>query len=354
LGQRIGGILLKNFTRDTYIPLSLDTVREYMLAEYPKYRKITDNFVLNGIPYYVCGRVNMQLRTTLACQANCAFCIEKTSPKTSCVNTEMYLKSLNEALTILHEAGITPTITITGGEPLLNRQKFFGILDILQNFYIPKFNLNTNGFLLDEEILHKIVASKMPHLNISRHHYDDTINQEILDLKNETPYSIQEIKSIIGGTYDDVTRIRLQCVLIKGFIDDIASVKKYLDWTISEGLDNVAFRGLSKLKGDAANESLETVRYCEEKAVDIFTVLRDVASDPDFELVAQNISDHYTYEDWRYKGKVDVHFAYSDMDILEEYEVKELKDNELFAREFVLYEDNSFCGGWNKDIKFIK
>lgn len=345
---------MKNFTRETYIPLTEETVKNLMLAEYPKYRKITDDFVLNGLKYYVCKRVNMQLRTTLACQANCPFCIEKTSAKTCCVNTETYINSLRDALTILHEAGITPTVTITGGEPLLNKPKFIGILDVLKDFYIPKFNLNTNGFLLDDEVLNKMVEVKMPHLNISRHHHKDSVNQDLLDLKTETPYDIQHIKSIIGGSYGDVTRIRLQCVLIKGYVDDIKTIKEYLDWTIDQGLDNVAFRGLSKLKGDAFNQSPETVKYCEDKAVDIFTVLKDVANDPDFELVAQNISDHYTYEDWLYKGKVDVHFAYSDMDILEEYEIKELADNELFAREFVLYEDNSFCGGWNKDIKLIK
>ena len=50
---------MKNFTRETYIPLTEETVKDLMLAEYPKYRKITDDFVLNGLKYYVCKRVNM-------------------------------------------------------------------------------------------------------------------------------------------------------------------------------------------------------------------------------------------------------------------------------------------------------
>lgn len=345
---------MKNFTLDTYIPLNEAIVGDLMRKEYGHYRRITDSYVLNGKDYYICKNVNFQLRTTLACQANCAFCIEKTSPRTCLCDTGAYLNSFREALEMLHGVGIYPTVTITGGEPLLMKERFFGILKILNEFKVKKFNLNTNGFLFSEEILQAIADSKMPHLNISRHHYDDAINKQILGLPNDKGYDLNEVKQIIGGTYYDSTRIRLQCALIEGYIDNIHAIKEYLDWTIEQGLDNVAFRGLSKLKEDACNQSPETVEFCEKRAVDIFSILKDVYNDPDFTLVAQNVSDHYTYEDWLYKGKVDVHFAYSDMDILEEYELKELTDNEFFAREFVLYEDNSFCGGWNKAIKFIK
>ena len=345
---------MKNFSRETYIPLTASKVEDLMRKEYINYLKITDPYLLNGQNYYVCKNVNMQLRTTLACQANCKFCIEKTSERTCLANTSKYLSALRASLEMLHTAGIRPTVTITGGEPLLIKDKFLGILDILHEFGVRKFNLNTNGFLFSDDVLQKIAEIKMPHLNISRHHYDDAENQKILGLENSTPYDIQHIKSIIGGKYGDNTRIRLQCCLIKDAISDITSVKKYLDWVIDQGLDNVAFRGLSKLKEDAGNVSKETVDYCENNACDIFGLISDVANDPDFKLVAQNISDHYTYEDWLYKGVVDVHFAYSDMDILEEYELDELKKNELYAREFVLYEDNSFCGGWNKNFKTIK
>lgn len=344
---------MKIFNRENYLSLSEKDLRDYMRAEYVKYQKITDPYILNGISYFVCKNVNMQLRTTLACQANCKFCIEKTSKRTCACNTEAYLKALEESLTLLQTAGIFPTVTITGGEPLLFKERFMGILEILKEKAVRKFNLNTNGFLLDDTVLNKIVECKMPHLNISRHHYDDEINKQILELK-DAPYDINHIKSIIGGVYGSTTRIRLQCVLIKGFIDDIHSIKNYLDWVIEQGLDNVAFRGLSKLKESASSESFETVDYCNEKAVNMFSVLKDISNDPDFQLVAQNISDHYTYEDWLYKGVVDVHFAYSDMDILEEYEKIELENNERYGREFVLYEDNSFCGGWNKDFKLIK
>lgn len=87
--------------------------------------------------------------------------------------------------------------------------------------------------------------------------------------------------------------------------------------------------------------------------MEIFDIVNKLPQDNEFKFNCQNISDHYMYEDWVYKGKVDVHFAYSDMDILEKREKSEIANNINYAREFVLYEDGAFCGGWNKDIKRI-
>lgn len=339
---------------DTYIQTTKDNIGDLMRQEYQHYRHITDPYLIEGKEYYVCKNVNFQIRMTLACNAKCKFCIEKVNKQKMCVEYQKYLNSIEESLQSLHLKGIYPSVTITGGEPLLFKDRFFAILEILKRLGVKKFNLNTNGSLLDKEALIKIAESGMPHLNISRHHHEESVNQNILELHSEDPlYDLSFVKDNIGGgKWGNPTRIRLQCVLIKGYIDDLTSIKQYLDWVIEQDLDNVAFRGLSSLNEESICTDLG--QYCKEKSVDIFEVLQNISQDADFKLVAQNISDHYTYEDWLYKGKVDVHFAYSDMHILQEYEQKELENGELFAREFVFYEDGEFCGGWNKQIKLIK
>ncbi len=87
--------------------------------------------------------------------------------------------------------------------------------------------------------------------------------------------------------------------------------------------------------------------------MEIFDIVNKLPQDNEFKFNCQNISDHYMYEDCVYKGKVDVHFAYSDMDILEKREKSEVANNINYAREFILYEDGAFCGDWNRDIKRI-
>lgn len=345
---------MKIFKIEDYIETANNDIEGLMLKEYDFYRSIVNNVELNGNNYQVCKRVNFQCRTTLSCNASCSFCIEKDNiQKERHISDEKYIQALDNSLSMLSEQGIFPTVTITGGEPCLFKQRLFGIFDILQKHKVKKFNVNTNGSVLSEEMLLKMVEVKMPHLNISRHHYVDSKNNDSFNKKTISTEGLKNIKQIIGGTYYDTTRVRFQCVMIKNYIDSFEEVKKYLNHILELGFDNVAFRGLSKLKEeDGYNQELH--EYCEENQVDMFSILRYLQHDPDFKLNAQNISDHYMYEDWVYKGKVDVHFAYSDMELLKKYEVNELQNNELFAREFVLYEDGSFCSGWNKDIKLIK
>lgn len=344
---------MKVFDMEKYLTLKTDSIGDLMKKEYDFYRSITKNVNLNGNDYKVCHKVNFQCRTTLHCNSKCAFCIEKDSSNCKSIPDENYLTALEESISMIQAQGIYPTVTITGGEPCLYKEKLLGIMEVLKRKEVKKFNLNTNALYLDKDILSKMKEVGMPHLNISRHHFDDNVNDEIFSSKTLSTEGLKDIIKEIGGTYYDTTRICMQCVLIKDYIDCRTKIRAYLDYILSLGLDNVAFRGLSKLKEDECND-VSLHKYCNEHAVDIFEVISQIRNDSDFKLVAQNVSDHYTYEDWLYKGKVDVHFAYSDMDILKRYEVEELENEELFAREFVLYEDGHFCGGWNKDIKLIK
>lgn len=322
-----------------------------MEEEYGFYQSICKNYNIKGKDYKVSKVVNYQCRMSLACNADCPFCIEKDSCRKNEVTTDEYVSKLNSSLVELHKRGINPTVTITGGEPCLFKDKLFGILRILNDNNIYKFNVNTNGILLDKEILDVFKKVKMPHLNISLHHYDLSKNKEIFSGESITKEQVQFIKKELGATYYDATRVRLQCVLIKGYVDNLEEVKKFLDFAIELGFDNVAFRGLSKLKEVGINPKLH--RFCKDNSMEIFDIVNKLPQDNEFKFNCQNISDHYMYEDWVYKGKVDVHFAYSDMDILEKREKSEIANNINYAREFVLYEDGAFCGGWNRDIKRI-
>lgn len=327
-----------------------DDILNIMNKEYEFYKGICDDYVIAGKEYKVCNKVNYQCRTTLACNANCPFCIEKDSCKNNEVSNDIYLSNLDKSLKELHSLGISPSVTITGGEPCLFKNRVIGILKTLKSNNVSKFNLNTNGILLNNEILNCIKEVEMPYMNISIHHYNLDKNKELFGGKSITLNQLKNIKKQLGATYYDNTRVRLQCVLMKGAIDSLDEIKKFLKFTKELGFDNVAFRGLSKLKGIAIDDKLHN--FCNEKELDIFPILNQLADDDDFKFNCQNISDHYMYEDWVYDG-IDVHFAYSDMDILAKMEKEETSNNINYAREFVLYEDSSFCGGWNKDIKKI-
>lgn len=340
-----------DITKRIYLSKENNTLDTLMENEYGFYKSLCKNFEIKSKPYKVCKVVNYQCRLSLGCNADCPFCIEKDSCRKNEISTEGYISKLNESLIELHQKGIYPTVTVTGGEPCLFGDRLTKVLRTVKKNSVAKFNVNTNGILLTKEILRIIKEVEMPHLNISLHHYDLAKNSELFGIEAITKEQLQFIKKELGATYYDTTRVRLQCVLIKGYIDNLEEVKKYLDFALELGFDNVAFRGLSKLKKVGLNPNLH--QFCENNAMEIFDIVNTLAQDKAFKFNCQNISDHYMYEDWVYKGMVDVHFAYSDMDILEERENYEVEHNENYAREFVLYEDGSFCGGWNKDIKEI-
>lgn len=327
-----------------------DKILNIMDKEYKFYQDICNDYVIGEKNYKVCNRVNYQCRTTLSCNANCPFCIEKDSCRKKEVSNDIYLNKLDKSLKELHSLGIKPSVTITGGEPCLLKDRLIGILKTLKANNVYKFNLNTNGILLNDDIFKVIKEVEMPYMNISIHHYDLDKNKELFGGKSITLSQLKNIKKQLGATYYDTTRVRLQCVLMKGGIDSLDEIKKFLKFTKELGFDNVAFRGLSKLKEVGISNELHD--FCDKKSFDIFPILNQLANDNDFKFNCQNTSDHYMYEDWVYDG-IDIHFAYSDMDILEQREKEETNNNINYAREFVLYEDGSFCGGWNKEIKKI-
>lgn len=321
-----------------------------MDKEYEIYKQLCTSHIIGAHDYEVCQNVNLQCRTSLICNANCPFCIEKDSCKNNEVNTLNYVHKLDKALIELNKKDIHPSVTITGGEPCADKLKLNAILKTLYKNNVKKFNLNTNGILIDNEIIDMIKTNNIPYINISLHHYDLNKNKFFFGGKSITYQQLKFIIDNLGGTYYDKTRIRLQCVMMKNGIDSIEEIKKYTNFAKSLGLDNVAFRGLSKLK--TSIEINELHKFCDKYSFDIFNILNKLQNDDEFKFNCQNISDHYMYEDWIFNG-VDIHFAYSDMDILEKREKKELKDNIKYAREFVIYEDGSFCGGWNKNMKKI-
>lgn len=347
---------MKHFNLKDRVELNKENVLPIMESEYEFYNEICNDYNIGDKLYKVCSKVNYQCRLSLACNANCPFCIEKDSCRNNEVSTNDYIQKLDKSIKELHLNGIEPSITITGGEPCLVKDKLLKTLNTISKNNVSKFNLNTNGILLTQDILIKIKETKMPHLNISLHHYDLEKNKAFFGGKSISIDQLKLIKDTLGCTYNDSTRVRIQCVMMKGGIDSVEEVVKFIEFIKELGFDNVAFRGLSKLK-EVGND-LDLHNYCEDKAVDTFSIVNELKNHKDFLFNCQNISDHYTYEDWIYGKKdnfygIDIHVAYSDMDILEKREKEELSKNLNYAREFVLYEDGSFCGGWNKDIKKI-
>lgn len=129
--------------------------------------------------YRVCQpKINLYLQTTPRCNGSCSFCDLRNHSKI------FNFDKLKEIVKIMDDNNILGKIAISGGEPLLEIDRTIQIANTFQNYYVT---LNTNGSLLKEL---KEVYPLIKEIDISKHHFKNSINDNILKLKT---YSLEDL-----------------------------------------------------------------------------------------------------------------------------------------------------------------
>lgn len=167
------------------------------------------------------------------CNAKCSFCEYMDDA------SHFDLKRYKEILLYLKEKIFVNKINLTGGEPTLNWKLFNQVLDITREVFPEIYIvLNTNGFNF-EKIIKEETYKKITNISLSRHHYDDKVNEEILGTSAPTSDNIKELRARV---YED--GLHLTCNLIKGKIDSNEEASKYLDWVASIKIPTTSFVSL--------------------------------------------------------------------------------------------------------------
>jgi hypothetical protein len=250
---------------------------------------------------------------------------------------------------------LRPTVSITGGEPCGSPERLKQTIVTVFNNGVKKVNVNTSGLdLLHDPALAEFFKGRLPHLNISLHHWDRERNAKVFGNKKAIGIAdIPTIRQMVGGgRYGDKPRVRLQFVLLKGQVDSLDRLERYLEHAGQVGIDDVAVRGLYSLpdgQGYARVSPVPLAPLLDKLA----GAVRSGQRADRWVFVSQNIGEYYLSENWTYRSKrnkrIDVRFTYSDMQALRDNEQAERRAGDSIAREFVLFEDGSFAGGWNRD-----
>jgi len=203
------------------------------------------------------AKLLLSICPTSFCNAQCKFCIATNTDK----HNKIDLKKLEQALRLLKKEDVVQCITFTGGEP-------FYCLDILNEAVSMVFDIfghelevtiTTNGSGIKN--IHKIKDLQyVDALHISRHHYDDAINDSIFGLKMPTADELKEIVSTIS--YNDL--FVFNCMLLKDYINSQEEAHKYLDFAIKVGVPKVAFMTCTPINA-----------YAKEQTIDVFDILRE-------------------------------------------------------------------------------
>ena len=189
------------------------------------------------------------------CNANCKFCTFK------CVAKDFNFDKFDKVLNELKSNVRINKISITGGEPTYDLGKLYRIADIVRE-KVPEcfFVVNTNGYQLFD--LYKYGKSELfDSISLSRHHYDDETNNDILGFNSISSRIIKVIQTLFWKQKD---KLHLSCNLIKGYIDSEQEVYKYLEHASKLKIFDVGLVSLMKIND-----------FCKNNFIDIYDLKLD-------------------------------------------------------------------------------
>lgn len=179
-------------------------------------------------------RLPLTICPTSYCDAACKFCIAKNT----CKREKIDLKKLQYTLEKLKSEDAVSKIFIKGGEPFFDIELLNNVLNMIFDIFGNSLyvSITTNGNNLKN--ISKInTLEYISKIHISRHHYDDDINNSIF---GRDMISLNEIKEIAHSVSDE-NMLVFNCMLLKDFINSTREAHRFMDFAIDTGVKKVAF-----------------------------------------------------------------------------------------------------------------
>lgn len=208
-------------------------VKSYLCAN--EEREICSNDCIND------PRLSLYININDICNAQCNFCEVHNNP--SCNSTVDYAK-LKHVIEELYYNNILNWIALTGGETFLDIDVINRILGLIYTLD-PNIlvSINTNGTLFDR--INQIEAlNQLDGFHISRHHYSDEKNNQIFGKKTASKEELIELRKKLK-----FEQFRLNCNMIRGFIDNPEEARQYLEFAGDVGAFKTVFVSLMPLNG---------------------------------------------------------------------------------------------------------
>lgn len=185
--------------------------------------KISDKYMNKPIDSHV-KHVNLYWKVGNNCNADCSMCAFH-SPSICNQDIEKFIYICNT----LFDAHTLHSIHVTGGEPGLYIDMIGKCMEQVRKY--DKDTLicsNSNGIYLSDYI-DMMLSSDMDIVNISRHHYLDSLNNDVF--KTNTVAQTEDIVKAVNKVYIDYPdMIHLNCVLMRGYIDSAKELSNYLEY----------------------------------------------------------------------------------------------------------------------------
>jgi len=286
---------------------------------------------------------------TFKCNNHCSFCSFHKIQIQEC-STAKLSKQIDRAFE--SNTGFSNySISITGGEPLIKQVRLASIMESLQkhNDHIRWIGFGTNGSLPIPDYLLNKYDKKEIRFYISRHHYNEKRSRLIFG--NPNPKQSFE-KCVTSLTNKNHIKLAATCNLIKGQIDSLSELCKYLDWVKKLNIHTVVFRELNKIGKETASypdpEIKRYMNYRERCLVDMNSILQKIQEHAEFEFVEQTVRPFIYHEVWKRNGTIITFRRISEEGLLS-YNRQDSRIDEL-----VLWPNSRLCGCWDYDMKVLE
>jgi molybdenum cofactor biosynthesis enzyme MoaA len=302
-------------------------------------------------PVTVYANANFSIYSAQPCNAACRFCVEELRPasrgqllsiqKSVERDDGRYFDALAETMSAL--GPLSPTISITGGEPSKDR-RLRRILELVAAQPAPRKTLTTNASglfdsgLVDSRLIDHVCEARLSHLNISVAHPDRDQNVRLMRLPSAL--RVEQLAEVARLAKSAGTRVRLSCVLLHEAIHSLDTILEYLAFAQSIGVDNIIFRQL--MQTDAATHVENgVVAYSNTQRVAVEPILDAISEDPRFTFVRQILGYYYYVEVWRYNS-MDVVFEEADLAQLEAVKQRD----PATIHELIFHPNAKLCSTW--------
>ena len=255
----------------------------------------------------VYSNVNLSLFLTDYCNASCNFCVAKLRYlvdrneylKPTIQDDELYFNRLEYVLKTVMP--LNPSVSLTGGEPTY-RHRIKRVCELLDKYNVRKRTITTNGTLLfnkigKDRVIDLLIKNDFKHLNISRAHYDEASNFNIMKCKE-----LLDLKTISDTVKNTNLRVRLSCVLMNSGINSISEMKKYMEFASRYNVDNVVFRELMNYDEKQMDMNNPVHKYCSDNRIYLNDIWQQVDKDTDFTFENQVLGYYYYVEVYKYKN----------------------------------------------------
>jgi MoaA/NifB/PqqE/SkfB family radical SAM enzyme len=230
---------------------------------------------------------NLYVDITAACNASCPFCI---APTIGRIDGPKFMDGLVYGLDFTQKH--SGSVQITGGEPSLSRRLPAVLAEVGKRPFHRKV-LNSNGCGFSIGGVDEMAKAGITHVNLSRHHYVEHKNQEIMRFSHAEWGNNERFIKAVKMIHAAGILVRVNCNILAGYIDSVVEMLRFIDWCESFGVYSVSFSETFPLGVFDHNLPIEP-GYAERMAVD----LRHIVSELCVDFSSTTRPDNYRMSAW--------------------------------------------------------